>query len=341
MIAPAVSIVMPVRNAAQTLDECLTSISRQSFSDYELLVVDDGSTDASLACLQAWAKSDARIRIIRQAASGIVSALNRGLAESRAPLIARMDADDHMHEDRLRLQVQYLERHPAVGLVASRVRLFPARALQAGYREYLRWQNACLSVQDIAQNIFVESPFVHPSVMFRRQVVMAVGGYRNGAFPEDYDLWLRLAQAGVAMAKVPQVLLGWRDSERRLSRTDPRCTRQAFDHLRADYLARHLRDGAILRHRPLVFWGAGRNTRRRSNLLIEKDFAPAAWVDVDTRKIGNRLAGVPVVAPEWLEAQSDKPFVLSYVTNHGAREDIARCLEKMGYLCGKDYLLVG
>jgi len=132
------------------------------------------------------------------------------------------------------------------------------------------------------------------------------------------------------------VLLDWRESEGRLSRTDPRCSRQAFDRLRAAYLARDPR----LRNRPLAFWGAGRKTRRRCNLLIERGFTPIAWVDIDPRKIGNRLRGVPVVPPEWL-AHDEQPFVLSYVANHGAREDITLRLEGMGYRRGVDYLMVG
>lgn len=336
---PEVSIVLPVRNAAHTLDECLDSIARQSLKNYEVLVVDDGSTDASVAKVRGWAKTDKRIRLIAQPATGIVSALNRGLDEARAPLIARMDADDRMYADRLLLQADYLQQYAHIGLVSCQVKLFPESSIQAGYREYVRWQNACLSTDDIAHNIYVESPFAHPSVMFRRQTVQDIGAYRQGDFPEDYDLWLRLSQAGVQMSKLPQVLLDWRESENRLSRVDPRCSRAAFDRLRATYLAKHLQRILALKKRALVCWGAGRITRRRTNLLIEKGFSPAAWIDIDVRKIGNRLSNVPVVAPDWLRQQ--KPFVLSYVANHGARDEIAHCLCEMGYRRGEDYLMVG
>ncbi len=265
-----------------------------------------------------------------------MAALNRGLFDARAPFIARMDADDRMQPERLAAQAEGLTADPALGLLATQVRLFPEEHIQAGFREYIRWQNACCDPATISDEIYIESPFAHPSVMFRRTVVQAAGGYRTGIFPEDYDLWLRLAQCGVRMAKLPRVLLDWRDSEGRLSRTDPRCSRQAFDRLRAAYLARDPR----LQTRPLVFWGAGRKTRRRCNLLIEQGFTPIAWVDIDPRKIGNRLQGVPVVPPEWL-ARDARPFVLSYVTNHGAREDIASTLATMGYRRGMDFLMVG
>lgn len=336
MKTPPVSIVLPFRDARETLGECLDSIAAQTLTHYELLAIDDGSQDASAALVARRAADDHRIRLIHQPPLGLVAALNHGLAEARAPLIARMDGDDRMHPERLAAQVAGLAADPALGLLATQVQLFSEGYIQAGFREYIRWQNACCDPATISDEIYVESPFAHPSVMFRRAVVQAAGGYRTGIFPEDYDLWLRLAQRGVRMAKLPQVLLDWRDSEGRLSRTDPRCTREAFDRLRTAYLARDPR----LQGRPLAFWGAGRKTRRRCNLLIKQGFAPIAWVDIDPRKIGNRLQGVPVVPPEWL-ARDERPFVLSYVTNHGARENIASTLAMMGYRRGMDYLMVG
>ena len=344
MQTPKVSIVLPFRDAEHTLADCLQSIAQQSFDEYELVLINDGSTDGSVELVKSWASRDSRYRLIQQPALGLVAALNCGLSQARAPLIARMDADDLMRPERLACQVDYLQQHPHIDLVASQVRLFPEEAIQAGYAEYIRWQNACLTPYDIAGDIYVESPFAHPSVMFRRKVVQAIGAYRQGDFPEDYDLWLRMNMAGCRMAKLPQVLLDWRESETRLSRIDPRCSREAFDRLRANYLSQENR----LKQRPLAYWGAGRMTRRRSRLMLEKGFLPKAWIDIDPNKIGNKLNGVPVVSPQWLigseqlgNKRKKKPFVLSYVANHGAKELIAEQLQVMGYQRGSDYLMVG
>ena len=133
-----VSIVLPVRNAAGTLDECLESIAQQSFKDYEALVVDDGSVDDSAELVHRWAKLDERIKLIRQPALGLAKALNRGLFEATAPLIARMDADDIMHSERLAKQVAYLEERPVIGLVATQVRLFPENQIQFAANENLQ-----------------------------------------------------------------------------------------------------------------------------------------------------------------------------------------------------------
>ncbi len=329
---------MPVRDAAAHLDECLDSIAAQTLVDYELLVVDDGSRDAGPARVASRGRRDPRVRLLRRPGDGLVSALNHGLAVARAPLVARMDGDDRMHPRRLELQARALQSHPDWALVASRVRAFPQCASGAGTREYLRWQNACTDPDQVARQIYVESPFTHPSVMFRRDVVRGLGGYRDGPFPEDYDLWLRLHAAGCVMGKLPETLLEWRQHPGSLSRTDPRYSRDAFDTLRAWYLCR---DPRLDPGRPLVVWGAGRRTRLRLRALQRAGRHPWAFIDIDPRKIGNRVGSVTVHPPGWLALQAPRPFVLGYVASHGAREAIADALEGMGYREGDDYLMVG
>ncbi len=333
---------MPVHNAAPTLAACLDSVQAQTLADFELLAVDDGSTDETRALLSARAREDPRLRVLSGPHRGLVACLNAGLQAARAPLVARMDGDDLMHPERLALQREYLDAHPRVGVVASRVEAFPAGETGAGMEEYLRWQNACSSEAALRGEIYVECPITHPSVMFRRQVVVAAGAYRDGDFPEDYELWLRLNESGCPMAKIDRCLLRWRQRDDSLSRVDPRYSRDAFDRLRARYLAR---DRRLATGRPLVFWGAGRRTRRRADhltgLLAPSGVSPEAWIDVDPRKIGQRVGAAPVVAPDWLKCRKPRPFVLSWVASHGARDSIGAALEDMGYSRGSDYLAVG
>ena len=336
---PGVSILMPVRDAATTLPACLDSIMGQDYADYELVVIDDHSSDDSRAVIKQYALNDLRIKMYRNPGRGLVAALNYGLAQCRSELVARMDADDLMAPNRLSKQVRHLQADTRLGLSASRVHLFPAHQITDGFREYIRWQDQCISPRQIANNIFVESPFAHPSVAFRRSAVLSLGGYLEGDFPEDYDLWLRMHQAGHRMEKLPEQLLDWRDDAKRTSRSNPRYSREAFDRLRAEYL---FRDPRIQRNRNnLAIWGAGRKTRRRCDHLLHQGINPRAWIDIDPRKIGNRIKGVPVVDSGWMSARVDRPFVLVYVTNHGARDLIARELEQMGYRPGEQYLAVG
>lgn len=339
MTTPLISIVLPFRNTEQTLDQCLKSIRDQSFRNYQLLAVNDHSSDGSVESVAAWAADDSRIRLLHSPERGIVSALNHGLFHATAPVVARMDADDIMHQDRLLRQYEYLSLHPDLTLLGCGARLFPEEHVQNGYREYMRWQNGCNDPDQIADEIYLESPFAHPSVIFMKDAVISLGGYRQGPFPEDYDLWLRLHQAGHRMAKLPDILLEWREYPDRTSRTDERCSREAFDRLRGAYLAKEPR--LVEREKNFVIWGAGRKTRKRCRHLMDYGFKPRAWIDIDPRKIGNIIDGVPVVSPDWLLLQDQRPFVLVYVANHGARDLIASDLQAMGFQRGSDYLPVG
>jgi len=303
-----------------------------------LLAVNDHSTDDSVAIVTARARVDRRIRLLHNPRHGLVAALNHGLNVAQAELIARMDADDLMHPERLALQFEHLRCHDEITVLGTRVELISETPITAGLKEYLRWQNQCVSSEQISDDIYLETPFAHPSVTFRRRAIHSAGGYRDGAFPEDYELWLRLHRLGERMVKLPRVLLQWRDWPRRTSRVDPRCSRDAFDRLRAEYMASDPRLNSG--ERDLAIWGAGRKTRRRVDPLLEHGFRPNVWVDIDPRKIGNRIDGVPVVAPQWLQREP-KPFVLCYVATHGARELIEYELHRYGYRKGKDYLQVG
>lgn len=334
-----VSILLPVFNAEATLTECIDSILSQTLAEFEIIAVDDNSTDESVSVLQSY--NDSRIRIFANEQRGIVSALNLGLQRCQSDFVARMDADDLMYADRLKKQFELMSADESLTLCATQARKFPEDNIKAGYVEYMRWQNACLSMQDIENQIYIESPFAHPSVMFRKNRVLDLGGYRDGEFPEDYELWLRLFSSGEAMMKLDEVLIDWRESDGRLSRTSIRYSDSAFELLRAEYLARDER----LCGREIVFWGAGRKTRQRSQYLINRGVEPVAWIDIDKKKIGKEYCGAKVFHPVWLRQQhtgqeNEKPFVLNYVRRHGVRALCQDFLDEAGYVMGKDYLHV-
>ena len=332
-----VSILMPVFNAEETLAECLDSIFLQTLQNFEIVAVNDFSTDRSVEILRSY--DDSRIHVVDNQNKGIVSALNSGLKLCRSDFVARMDADDVMYAQRLEKQFDVLSNKPDITLCATQARKFPEEIIRAGYIEYIRWQNACLTRQDIQNQIYIESPFAHPSVMFRKSRVTELGAYRDGEFPEDYELWLRLFHAGESMMKLDEVLVDWRESDSRLSRTSSRYSDTAFEKLRADYLAKDAR----LQNREIVFWGAGRKTRRRIQYLIDKGVKPSAWIDIDSKKAGNEYHGAKTFLPDWLhqynkKSQNKKPFVLNYVRNHGARDYCRKYLDEAGYVMGEDYL---
>jgi glycosyltransferase involved in cell wall biosynthesis len=332
-------VLLPVRNGAACVGDAIQSILSQSFAAFELLVIENGSTDGTWETLQGWERRDARIRLTRLPEPDLVAALNHGLALARGAFIARMDADDVSHPKRLALQLQHLERHGETGLVSCLVRHGGHATAQAGYAAYIDWVNSLRTHEQISLHRFVESPLPHPSVLFRRELTGKLGAWRSGPFPEDYELWLRWLEAGVRMEKVEQVLLDWSDLPGRLSRIDSRYSTRAFFECKAPYLRRWLATAPI-GNRSLLFWGAGRETRVRLRKLQALGVQAAGWVDVDFRKWGKIITGLPVLSPKQLPPR-EECFVVSAVSSRGARDEIAQGLESQGFVAGQDYVLAG
>ena len=332
----SISVLMPVYNAEDTLPEAIESIRGQTDPAWELLAVDDGSTDASADIIRRYADRDERIRPFFRPHAGIVAALNFGLEQAGGTYIARMDADDRCLPQRLEKQRRFLDTHPDIGLTACLVEHLGDTKRKAGYARYVRWINTQLHHKDIAQNRFIESPLAHPSVMFRRHLVQDFGGYRDGPFPEDYELWLRWLEAGVKMEKVPETLLHWRDEPGRLSRTHKRYSFKAFYRTKAEYLSRWLKDNNP-HHPQVIIWGAGRTTRKRADMLTEYGVEISHYVDIDPNKIGHVIHGRPVLSPEEVP-EAGTAFIVGYVGSHGANAIIRDHLEQKGYRLGVDYL---
>jgi len=213
--SPTVSVLMPVYNGARYLAEAVESILAQTFGDFEFVIVDDGSTDRSPAMLDEYAKRDSRIRIVRRPNTGIVGALNDAIAASKAPLIARMDADDVALPERLKKQVAYLREHAECVALGSRV---------VGIDPYgcvLFQSEHKLAHGEIDGELLngVGWAIVHPAAMLRREAVENVGGYRRQwQWVEDLDLFLRLAEIG-KLANLPDQLLRYRQHTESINRT--------------------------------------------------------------------------------------------------------------------------
>lgn len=333
MTAPRISVVLPARDAAGTIDAAMASVLAQSCADLEVCAVDDGSTDDTRARLEAWAARDPRVRVLAGAGAGLEQALTLALHAARAPVVARMDADDVSLPERLARQLALLESDRDLGVVGCGVRIVRAGGVAEGFRLYEGWLNGLVTAADHAREIFVESPLAHPTAMFRRDEALALGGYRDCPWPEDYDLWLRYHVAGRGIAKVPAVLLDWTDHDGRLSRRDPRYARDRFLDAKAHYLAR----GPLAAGRRAVVWGAGPVGRRLARALRREGVAVPAFVDVDARKIGVKSpGGAPVLGPECVRAHSGVP-VLAAVGKRGARDEIRERLDGFGYVEGRDY----
>jgi glycosyltransferase involved in cell wall biosynthesis len=325
---------MPVRDEATYLPAALSSLTRQTLQTWELVIVDDGSSDGTPDILSAAARGDSRIRVIRRDGGGLVAALNTGLDACRAPLLARMDGDDICHPLRLELQAAYLDTHADTGLLACNFRHFPRSTLKQGMLSYETWQNTLGSHDQIMRDRFIESPFVHPSIMARRNLIEDAGGYRDCGWAEDYDLWLRMAQAGTRFARLPQTLFFWRDHPGRATRTMSEYSAEAF---RACKLA-SLRQGFLRDELSVVIAGAGLEGRAWQRLLAGAGISVSGWVDVDPRKIGRSLHGAPVISTDQLRAQNGR--ILVAIGVRGAREQFRALALPMGLKEGLDFICI-
>ena len=361
MTAPTVGVLLPVRDAERTLPAALESIAAQTLSDFEVWLVDDGSHDASPDIAEAFAARDPRFRCLRRPREGLVPALEAARRHASSPILARHDADDTSLPGRFAEQVTYLRTHPDVGVVATGVEVVcgPDGEKTDGSRRYERWLASCVTPEEVACGLWIESPLPHPTVMIREPVLSSAGGYRDKGWPEDYDLWLRLLRRGVRMAKVPEVGLHWYDRPERASRTQPAYARERFLACRVHHLAKVLGDRAV------IVWGAGRDGRHLGRALLREGVEIVEFWDIDPRKIGRTRQGRPIhSAEESLERLADKspvddpaadtsrvdlchpsialtrkrPVVLSAVGAAGARPLIQEQLRAHRFLEGRDFL---
>lgn len=330
---PKISLLLPVWNAAATLPGCLRSIERQSETDFECIVIDDGSTDESLRVANHFAERDARFRVFREPHEGLLPTLRTGTERCRAPVVVRMDADDWMHRDRLALQHDMLLRHPELLAVGCFVRLFPRAGLSDGRRAYERWLNSMTDPETIWRDRFIECPIAHPTLAIRREALYA-HPYRDSEWPEDYDLVLRLLENGPRVGIVPRKLIGWRDLPTRLSRTDERYALERFTACRAW----HLSHGFLRDRRHYVLWGHGRTGRALRRALGELGHHPETIVDVHPRRIGREIRGAEVIAPEALTSHARSPLIVS-VAGARPRGEIRTLLRSMGWYEGRDFFV--
>lgn len=212
---PAVTVAMSVYNGERFLAEAIESVLAQTFGDFEFLILDDGSRDGTRAIIESFAARDSRIRPISRENRGLIASLNQLLAEARAPLVARMDADDVCMPERFARQVAFLESHPDHAVVGT----WYEEIDQSGLRGAAKHRDNPVGHAEVLA--YIEqggAPLSHPSVMYRRDVVLSVDGY-HGAFRhcEDYDLWLRLASV-TRLANIPERLLRYRHYDDQVSR---------------------------------------------------------------------------------------------------------------------------
>lgn len=284
-----ISILLPVFNAAPFLQECLDSIINQTDSDWELLAVDDCSTDESLNILISYAQQDHRIKVLQNQKKGIIPALQLAYENSKGTFITRMDADDKMAKHKLlslrQLLLQSGEGYVATGLV----KYFSAQALRDGYKKYEAWLNQLTSTQSNFSEIYKECVIPSPCWMLWRTDLEKCEAFNPSTYPEDYDLCFRMYQMNLKVTVESSVLHYWRDHKQRSSRTDEHYSDNRFLVLKLHYFLKL----DYQQSKPLVLWGAGKKGKMIAKMLREQQIN-FHWVCDTPTKWGHKIHGVPL-----------------------------------------------
>lgn len=332
---PKVTVILPVYNAETTLKRAVDSVLKQTFHDFELLIVDNNSTDRSLPISRESALRDNRIRVFKEVKQIVVHAFNKGLQEATSLYIARMDADDEMLPERLQLQFDFLEANQYIDAVAGLAEYVPHHPNTKGFEDYVNWSNSIVTAEDIFLNRFVEMPVINPTTMWRKSISDRLGAYRNGDFPEDYEMWLRWMDKGIKVEKLNNPVLRWHDSENRLTRTDEKYSKEAFHRVRVKYLAKYLE-----KHNPfhpnVWVWGAARQTRRMAEMMKAEGVVINKYIDV----VPNKQIPEPVLHYTEMP-KAGNCFILVYTKKPSARKKIELFLNFLNYNPGSNYLLIG
>ncbi|MEP1032226.1 glycosyltransferase [Ekhidna sp.] len=323
---PLVSIILPFYNAPY-LKEAIESILSQTYPNFELILVDNGSTDQSKETAESFINHP-NVILINESEKGVVHAANKGIELASGEFIARMDADDISYKDRLESQVQMFNDDPSVGVVSGLIS-YLGNSKNEGFIHYVDWLNSIKTADEINLNQFVEFPLANPTLMFRREIFARYGGFRDGDFPEDYEFFLRLQSSQIKMTKVDETVLSWRDTETRLTRTDPRYSQDAFFRLKAKYLAKWLALNNPF-HPYIFLWGAGRRARRRSDYLLSEGIKVIKYIDLKDNDKVMHYKSIP---------DPSDAFIVSYVGSRGARTEIRSFLNGKGFNEGNNYII--
>ncbi len=328
-----ISVLLPFRNAAATLDAAVASIVAQSFTEWHLLLIDNASDEASTTIAQRYATRDQRIAVLHEPHIGIAHALNTGLAQAQHGYIARMDTDDIAHPERLARQIAFMNQHPEIGVLGTRTTFATTVEKSSGMAWFVNWQNAILSPHEHYVKRFVDAPLAHPTVMFRRELVDRFGGYDTGPLPEDHELWLRWMHNGVRFAKLPGALLTWNDHPKRLSRTHPNYSVDAFFTTKAKWLAQWItrKYGST---RPIIIAGTSNLCQERARLLAAEGIAIHAFTDVRRREV----PGSPFIPHDQLPGPGEA-LIISFISQRGTGDRIAEFLASRQLVEGEDFIL--
>lgn len=287
-----VSIIMPYKNCAHFLNDTLNSIQSQTYTNWELIAINDHSTDKGYEILQEFETKDTRIRTINNNGTGIIEALKTGYALAKGKYITRMDADDICTPNKLTLLKQILDTNDVSTVVIGKVNYFKSDGSEIGngYLKYQNWINKLADQRNSFSEIYKECPIPSPSWMLLKTVFDEIGGFNSAIYPEDYDLAFRMYKAKLKTIGTPEVVHNWRDYSNRTSRTDDNYKDNRFLALKVLYFLELDKKA----NQDLILYGAGKKGKTIAKLLIEKG-VEFNWICSTPSKIGHNIYGKTLI----------------------------------------------
>jgi glycosyltransferase involved in cell wall biosynthesis len=328
---PTISILMPVKNTAPFLNECLDSIINQSETDFELIAIDDHSTDESHSILNEYSIKDKRVKVFKNLGIGIIEALRLAYSKSSGNYISRMDADDVMSLDKLAVLKYNLIAFGSGHIASGKVKYFSATPLGAGFKNYELWLNSLIEKGTNFEGIYKECVIPSPCWMVYREDLEKCQAFYPDKYPEDYDLAFRFYKEGLKAIACSKVLHHWRDYATRTSRTHVHYADHTFLDIKMNYFLELDRDTT----KKLVVWGAGDKGKKVAKILIAQNIK-FTWICDNPKKISRDIYGqilYPLIALDTIENSQS----IITVANLKAQIEIKLHFEERNLILNKDY----
>jgi len=331
MDSPLISILIPFKNTASYLVECLASIIEQSHTNWEVCAVNDHSTDTSEALVKEWAQKDPRIKVVNNTGYGIIPALRKALEISSGQFITRMDSDDVMAREKLKHLLTSLLRHGPGHLALGGVRYFSHRGIRDGYARYERWLNDLTAAGNNYSELYKECVIPSPCWMTFREDLIRCDAFDPDRYPEDYDLAFRFYRAGLKCLPCKEILHNWRDYDERTSRNHEHYAQNYFLSIKLHYFLELHHEAT----RPLTLWGAGAKGKEIAQNLNARNL-PFYWLCDNPKKIGKKIYGLPMLHFSEIEKLASPQCIIT-VANEDAQQEIRAFMEQRDFQSMQDY----
>lgn len=333
MVNSLVSILIPFKNVEDYFEECLKSIQNQTYKNWEVIAINDNSRDNSLQIANRFAAEDNRFKIFSNEESGIITALRKAYQNSNGKFISRMDADDHMTKDRIKVMVDSLLNEGQGTLAVGKVKYFSKAGVNDGYDRYEKWLNKLTATGENFKEIYKECVIPSPCWMVHKEDFDKCGAFTPNRYPEDYDLAFRFYEYGLKCIPCSTTLHYWRDYDNRTSRTSEHYAQNYFLDIKLHYFLKL----EFKSNDNLVVWGAGKKGKTIANSLVEKNI-PFHWVCDNEKKIGKDIYGVRLEHYSVLQ-NTEKTKCIVTVANEEDQISITSFLKELNLKPAVDYFL--